>query len=326
MKLDTSKIYNKTSLDINYFNGNIIYHYSKDGSQVVISHLENSISDEPFSIDSNGYNIIKNQKECDLTFDNNSKMLFVKVGRKTIKVPTFDNILPSFNLDDLQKLKVKVKPLKKALTYTSNNESRPILTAVNISSNGNIKASDSMIIYKYIASEDLNETTSINVCSKFINLIDSKADELELTFNKSLVLVSIDNIDYIGKLIAGTYPKLDNAIKIIDTAPITFTYQVEDLKTIINYGLSSIGKDITSKSTIIHFTKDKIETLGLFESIDDLKAYTNGDYDFYCEAKSLQVILNSIETDDITILYSEPLKPLGVKNENEVIIFAPIRF
>lgn len=326
MKLDTSKIYNKTSLDINYFNGNIIYHYSKDGSQVVISHLENSISDEPFSIDSNGYNIIKNQKECDLTFDNNSKMLFVKVGRKTIKVPTFDNILPSFNLDDLQKLKVKVKPLKKALTYTSNNESRPILTAVNISSNGNIKASDSMIIYKYIASEDLNETTSINVCSKFINLIDSKADELELTFNNSLVLVSIDNIDYIGKLIAGTYPKLDNAIKIIDTAPITFTYQVEDLKTIINYGLSSIGKDITSKSTIIHFTKDKIETLGLFESIDDLKAKTNGDYDFYCEAKSLQVILNSIETDDITILYSEPLKPLGVKNENEVIIFAPIRF
>lgn len=326
MKLDTSKIYNKTSLDINYFNGNIIYHYSKDGSQVVISHLENSISDEPFSIDSNGYNIIKNQKECDLTFDNNSKMLFVKVGRKTIKVPTFDNILPSFNLDDLQKLKVKVKPLKKALTYTSNNESRPILTAVNISSNGNIKASDSMIIYKYIASEDLNETTSINVCSKFINLIDSKADELELTFNNSLVLVSIDNIDYIGKLIAGSYPKLDNAIKIIDTAPITFTYQVEDLKTIINYGLSSIGKDITSKSTIIHFTKDKIETLGLFESIDDLKADTNGDYDFYCEAKSLQVILNSIETDDITILYSEPLKPLGVKNEKEVIIFAPIRF
>lgn len=326
MKLDTSKIYNKTSLDINYFNGNIIYHYSKDGSQVVISHLENSISDEPFSIDSNGYNIIKNQKECDLTFDNNSKMLFVKVGRKTIKVPTFDNILPSFNLDDLQKLKVKVKPLKKALTYTSNNESRPILTAVNISSNGNIKASDSMIIYKYIASEDLNETTSINVCSKFINLIDSKADELELTFNNSLVLVSIDNIDYIGKLIAGSYPKLDNAIKIIDTAPITFTYQVEDLKTIINYGLSSIGKDITSKSTIIHFTKDKIETLGLFESIDDLKGVTNGDYDFYCEAKSLQVILNSIETDDITILYSEPLKPLGVKNEKEVIIFAPIRF
>ena len=326
MKLDTSKIYNKTSLDINYFNGNIIYHYSKDGSQVVISHLENSISDEPFSIDSNGYNIIKNQKECDLFFDNNSKMLFVKVGRKTIKVPTFDNILPSFNLDDLQKLKVKVKPLKKALTYTSNNESRPILTAVNISSNGNIKASDSMIIYKYIASEDLNETTSINVCSKFINLIDSKADELELTFNNSLVLVSIDNIDYIGKLIAGSYPKLDNAIKIIDTAPITFTYQVEDLKTIINYGLSSIGKDITSKSTIIHFTKDKIETLGLFESIDDLKADTNGDYDFYCEAKSLQVILNSIETDDITILYSEPLKPLGVKNEKEVIIFAPIRF
>lgn len=326
MKLDTSKIYNKTSLDINCFNGNVIYHYSKDGEQVVISHLENSISDETFSIDANSYNIIKNQKECDLTYDSTSKTLFVKVGRKTIKLPTFDNILPSFNLDNLQTIKVATKPLKKALTYTSDSEARPVLTAVNVSTNGNIKASDSMVIYKYVNEDDSKDTTSINICKKFINLIDCKDEYLDLSFNESLVLASIDNIDYIGKLIMGSFPKLDSIDNIINVAPTTITYKVDELKSIVNYGVSSIGKDISSKNTIIHFTKDKIETLGLFESIDEITGITENDYEFYCDAKNLQVVLNSIETEDVNLLYTEPLKPLGIKDEKETIIFAPIRF
>lgn len=333
MILDINKLPKKTG-EINHFvkndiGGCTLYSYSIKGQMNIVCLIDDLEIEEDFTIDNKALEMVKILSPVsDIIVD--GKTFTIKSKKGNYKGKLLQNELfmkPNMNFE--YSFKTDLNKLKIASQFCSKNEKKPILTGVNVNSNGDINATDSFIAFRYVNKENVGKTCyTITIPSDFIEFIGKVVDEDEITinFNKNSCAVEIGNIVYVNKLLDGNYPSLEKIFAVRNNAT-TIQFDIKELREKI-----SISKNVgESKDHPIYLTF-KNGTL-LANGDNDFASYltesnenTCRDYDFTISLNNFGAILNNITNNEKIIFdYIDSIRPLFVKDDNNEFLILPIR-
>ena len=216
---------------------------------------------------------------------------------------------------------------------TSTQESRPLLTGINLKINGNILeviATDSYRLAKRMYNFSNNELSNINIVipakniNELVKIIEDEEEILELHIFGNKLLFKYKNILFQSSLLNGTYPNTDNLIpsifditveanlndfyNVIDRASILT--QSKD-KNIIQMELNNNQIIVTSSSSEIGRVEEKMECINV-NSSNLIISFS---------AKYMLEALKIFNCENIKILLNGDIKPIIIKNsENDDLV------
>ena len=280
---------------MNYFKEGRLYQWDKNKDIFTIS--ETNIYEE-FCLDQKGMDMF-------LKFENPQielgKTLHVKSGKlkASIKVCNENLVVP--NMDFTSSFILDVNKLKVANKFVSTNEKKPILTGVNVS-NGYIASTDSFYAYRNECEADCD----ITIDSKYIDVLTSTSDEVEIKCNNNTIACEIDGVTYIGRLLEGKYP------------PVYSLYKPQENRVSINkQELKQLLSFSNNKNDYVIFKNNKL----VIEGENDFEA--DIELDINCEIclsiERVLTVINSIQEDEITIKYSDEVHPIYF-NDNYLVL------
>lgn len=211
---------------------------------------------------------------------------------------------------------------------TSLQESRPLLTGINIKIVGNILecvATDSYRLAKKLIEIETPVEESVNIViparniNELLKIIETEENvEIHIFTNK--ILFKYKNILFQSSLLSGSYPNTDNFV------PKSFELEVEVNKNdfynmIDRASLLAQSKD---KNTIqISVTKDKLivnsssQEAGKVEEKLDIITKKGEELKISCSAKYLLEALKTFESETIKLYFNGQIKPIIIKENDE---------
>lgn len=250
---------------------------------------------------------------------------------------------PNINLETKQDyIKVNSNDLKTMINQTvfacSLQESRPLLTGVNIKITGDLLeciATDSYRLSKKIIKLDRPTTENINIIvpsrniNELIKVIDSD-DEIEIHTFSNKIIFKQENIIFQSSLLNGTYPNTDNSI------PRDFKYKIKlNLKEFYNIidRASSISQSKDKNIVDFEIIKNKliIKAASLESKMEEsmnVENETENDIKISFSAKFMLEALKILETEEIYILLNGEISPIILKetgNENLIELILPMK-
>lgn len=223
---------------------------------------------------------------------------------------------------------------------SSTQESRPILTGINLKIEGNLlecTATDSYRLSKKILTlkESVEDSINIIIPSKNINelnkLIADENTEVELHIFNNKIIFKFNNIIFMSRLINGTYPDTSKLIP-------------EEFKITLKVGLNkfydaidraSLLTNESDKNTIKLETDQDLVTLssnipeiGNVEEKVLVNNITKEDIHISFSSKYMLEALRFLDCEEIELLLNGEVKPIIIKNiENDGLIqlILPIR-
>lgn len=230
--------------------------------------------------------------------------------------------------------------INQTIFATSNQESRPVLTGINLKINDNIlecTATDSYRLSKKVVTLNCNVDNNINILiptrnlNELIKLFDDEEDNLELHIFNNKIIFKFENIIFMSRLINGTYP---DTSKLIPTE-----FQLK-----IKVNLSDFYSSLDRASLLTN--EDDKNTIKL-ESFDDkIKIYSNipeignveetiyaskdnsSNIKIAFSSKYMMEALKAFDCNDIEIKFNGEVKPIvitDVDNTNLIELILPIR-
>lgn len=232
------------------------------------------------------------------------------------------------------------KMIKQTIFAVSTQESRPLLTGVNIKVNGNILecvATDSYRLAKKTINLDTPYEDAIDIVipGKNINELDKiiteddKIVEIHIFDNK--IMFKYEGIKFQSNLLNGTYPNTSNFV------PTEFSYIIT---TKLNEYFSSIdGASLLTQSKEKNIVKmeavaDELiissfaSEIGKAENRISVQRNVNDDISISFSAKYMMDALRSIEDEDIIICMNSDSKPIVIKSvtdESLIQLVLPIK-
>lgn len=305
---------------INIFNGTKIYSFDRDSSYVEITRMSEKISDSTFAIDNKTMDVIKSFDNPEIEYNEDSKELIIKKGKMKYKAKTFEYQLPQYNLENLRKCEVDVDKLKIARKFTASVETRPILTSVCLKPNGTLYASDSYVAFRHF--NGVCEEKGINILNSFIDLLYELKGVILLEFNEHCVVATDDNHIYIGRLVAGEFPKLDRMM----TANGNFIkYNYDELKQIYTFA-NKVGKGGNNSTIICKFENNTFKSFGENEFESELSCETENNYKFYITIEKLQLLLDVAgDNETISVQNATSSSPIYYSVDKDTFVITPIR-
>ena len=213
----------------------------------------------------------------------------------------------------------------------SNQESRPLLTGINIKITGDILeciATDSYRLAKKIIklASSVEEDINIVVPGKNILELDkiiTEDEPLELHIFNNKILFKYKNIIFQSNLLAGTYPNTTNLIP--NEFNIMLNVKLSDYNSsIIRASLLTSSRD---KNIIkMHLDKGKLEVSSIAEQGSSLEkvnveSNTNETFDISFSARYMIEALKTFKDEQIMILLNGDTKPIVIKStEDESLI------
>lgn len=279
---------------MNYFKDGKLYQWDEAVNVFTITPVD--IKNE-FCLDKKGMDMFLkfNNPEIEL-----GKTLKVKSGnvKASIKLAEASLHIPTF--DHTHVIKLDVDKLKIAIKYIATKDNNAALLGVNLG-NGHISASDRFSSYhSAIDCGDCN----IVIAKPFIDAIKGATGEIEIRCNNQLVATKINDIVYIGRLIAAQFPPLNKVYQ--NMGPRECKVNKNELIQLLNYSADAT-KDIAILS------KNRL----VIDGGINIDAYI--DLDIECEiavpVNRLNSMLASIAEEEITINYREPKFPLFFNKE-----------
>lgn len=223
---------------------------------------------------------------------------------------------------------------------TSTQESRPVLTGINIKINNNIlncTATDSYRLAKKTIEikNDNNEEIDIIIPTRNINelikLLDSDDENIELHIFNNKVIFKFNSIIMMSKIINGTYPDTSKLI------PNEFIYKMRvkfnDLFSAIDRA-SLLTNEIEKNTIKLDSENDKmiltsnIPEIGNVKEIVPLINEITENLKIAFSSKYMMDALKAINSDEIELLFNGEVKPIIIKNveDNSLIqLILPIR-
>ncbi len=211
---------------------------------------------------------------------------------------------------------------------TSLQESRPLLTGINMKIIGNILecvATDSYRLAKKIIKINTPVEESINIViparniNELLKIIESEKD-IEMHIFNNKILFKYDNILFQSSLLNGSYPNTDNFV------PNNFEMEVE-VNLIDFYNMidrASLLAQSKDKNTIqISIIKDKLivnsssQEAGKVEEKIDIINKKGEELKISCSAKYLLEALKTFETETIKLYFNGQIKPIIIKESDE---------
>ena len=252
---------------------------------------------------------------------------------------------PNISLED-NKTHVDISPkeFKKLVNQTafatSNDESRPILTGINIKITGNIfecSATDSYRLAKkqIVLNDVIEENYNIIIPSKnileFIKIIDDNVDNLEIHIFNNKILFKNNNLLFQSRLISGNYPNINNLIPTDSflkiSANLDDIYNVIDRASILT---SDKEKNIVTLETNGNMLIVKSSSAEVGRVEEKMSIIKNNDENIKISfsAKYMLEALKSFSGKNIEMSFVGEVKPIIVKDdeeENLIQLVLPIR-
>ena len=252
---------------------------------------------------------------------------------------------PNISLED-NKTHVNISPkeFKKLVNQTafatSNDESRPILTGINIKITGNIfecSATDSYRLAKkqIVLNDVIEENYNIIIPSKnileFIKIIDDNGENLEIHIFNNKILFKNNNLLFQSRLISGNYPNINNLIPTDSflkiSANLDDIYNVIDRASILT---SDKEKNIVTLETNGNMLIVKSSSAEVGRVEEKMSIIKNNDENIKISfsAKYMLEALKSFSGKNIEMSFVGEVKPIIVKDdeeENLIQLVLPIR-
>lgn len=223
---------------------------------------------------------------------------------------------------------------------TSTDESRPILTGINIKITGDIlecSATDSYRLAKKQAklNEITGETYNIIVPGKniveFMKILNEGNEELEIHIFSNKVLFKQNNLLFQSRLVSGNYPNVNNLIPsdsfLKITANLSNLYDVIDRASILT---SDKEKNIvtleTNKNLLI--VRSSSAEIGRVEEKMNITKDNEEEIKISFSAKYMMDALRSFEGDTVELAFEGEVKPIIIKDvedPNLTQLVLPIR-
>ncbi len=223
---------------------------------------------------------------------------------------------------------------------TSTDESRPILTGINIKITGDIlecSATDSYRLAKKQAklNEIAGETYNIIVPGKniveFMKILNEGNEELEIHIFSNKVLFKQNNLLFQSRLVSGNYPNVNNLIPsdsfLKITANLSNLYDVIDRASILT---SDKEKNIvtleTNKNLLI--VRSSSAEIGRVEEKMNITKDNEEEIKISFSAKYMMDALRSFEGDTVELAFEGEVKPIIIKDvedPNLTQLVLPIR-
>lgn len=238
------------------------------------------------------------------------------------------------------KTKELINVIEKTIFATATNEMRPVLTGVNFNSNGNTLncvATDSFRLSQYTISfeTELNNVNfvfpkqSLLAMNKIISKTNEEYIKLLYDDNNKDILFNVDKILYKTRLLEGNYPNTSRLIA-YDTCDKICSVNKDLLINALDR--VSIFNDNNSQTIKLIFnSNNQLEVKSLDNSVGNGNEVIecdkcNFDLTIACNSKNLIEALNVFEKDVIDIYLSSELRPVFIKNEENVIeLILPVR-
>ena len=223
---------------------------------------------------------------------------------------------------------------------TSTDESRPILTGINIKITGDIlecSATDSYRLAKKQAklNEIAGETYNIIVPGKniveFMKILNEGNEELEIHIFSNKILFKQNNLLFQSRLVSGNYPNVNNLIPsdsfLKITANLSNLYDVIDRASILT---SDKEKNIvtleTNKNLLI--VRSSSAEIGRVEEKMNITKDNEEEIKISFSAKYMMDALRSFEGDTVELAFEGEVKPIIIKDvedPNLTQLVLPIR-
>lgn len=223
---------------------------------------------------------------------------------------------------------------------TSTDESRPILTGINIKITGDIlecSATDSYRLAKKQAklNEIAGETYNIIVPGKniveFMKILNEGNEELEIHIFSNKVLFKQNNLLFQSRLVSGNYPNVNNLIPsdsfLKITANLSNLYDVIDRASILT---SDKEKNIvtleTNKNLLI--VRSSSAEIGRVEEKMNITKDNEEEIKISFSAKYMMDALRSFEGDTVELAFEGEVRPIIIKDvedPNLTQLVLPIR-
>lgn len=223
---------------------------------------------------------------------------------------------------------------------TSTDESRPILTGINIKITGDIlecSATDSYRLAKKQAklNEIAGETYNIIVPGKniveFMKILNEGNEELEIHIFSNKVLFKQNNLLFQSRLVSGNYPNVNNLIPsdsfLKIAANLSNLYDVIDRASILT---SDKEKNIvtleTNKNLLI--VRSSSAEIGRVEEKMNITKDNEEEIKISFSAKYMMDALRSFEGDTVELAFEGEVKPIIIKDvedPNLTQLVLPIR-
>lgn len=284
---------------MNYFKDGKLYQWDKDMNVYTIS--KTTIQEE-FCLDQKGMDMF-------LKFNNPiiklGKTLTVKSGnvKANIKLSETTLVVPEF--ESLHTFTLPVDKLKTAVKYIATKDDRAILTGVNLGK-GYINATDSFSAYRATMA---CKVCDITITKQFIDAISATKGEVEISCNHQMAVAKIEEVIYIGKLLAATYPSLARVYQ--NKGEKVCNCKKSELTQLLKYSMDSKDK--------VCLSKDRLRITGSTEL--DASIELNLDCEIIFPISKLNLALSTLIDEEIIINYSDGNKPVFF---NEDILLLPI--
>lgn len=272
---------------------------------------------------------------------------FVEINEKDgnkalILTPNSKYDLNCFNVNDFPSTEISkvdnpiimnTRDLKEIVNQTifacSTQESRPLLTGINIKVIGDLLecvATDSYRLAKRTYKLDKISNESINIVipsrniNEFIKLINDDDENVEIHIFSNKVLFIYKNILYQTSLLNGTYPNTDNSI------PKEFEIEYEiDLKSLYNsIDRASLLSSSKEKNIIEFISKEndvKIismnQEIGKVEEKISVNKLKGNDIKISFSAKYMLEALKTFKGENVKLLLNGEIKPIIIKSEED---------
>lgn len=217
--------------------------------------------------------------------------------------------------------------LNQTLFATSLQESRPLLTGINIKIVGNLLecvATDSYRLAKKIikipaaVEENINIVIPARNIVELVKIIESE-EKIDIHIFNNKVLFKYKNILFQSSLLNGTYPNTDNFV------PKTFEIEVE-ISALEFYNMidrASLLTQSKEKNTIqISIDKNKLivnsssAEVGKVEEVMEINNPKNNSIKISCSSKYLLEALKTFNSETIKLYLNGQIKPIIIK-END---------
>lgn len=252
---------------------------------------------------------------------------------------------PNISLEDSKTFfKINSKTFKTIINQTafatSNDESRPILTGINLKIAGNVLECSSTDSYRLakkevFLEESVTESHNIIIPGKnileFIKILSESSKELEIHVFNNKVLFKQENLLFQSRLVSGNYPSVNNLIPqdsiLKVTADLSTLYDVIDRASILT---SDKEKNIVTLETNneLLIVRSSSAEIGRVEEKMKIKKNVDEDIKISFSAKYMMEALKSFQGTTVEISFVGEVKPIVVKDiddEKLLQLVLPIR-
>lgn len=211
---------------------------------------------------------------------------------------------------------------------TSMQESRPLLTGLNIKIVGNLLecvATDSYRLAKKLLILPQNIEENINIVipakniSELVKIFDLGSENVELHIFNNKILFKYKNILFQSSLLNGTYPNTDSFVpkefELMVEANLIELYNVIDRASLLTQSKEKNTIQLTIDKNKLTINSSSQEA-GKVEEIMEVNNLTNFDIKISFSAKYMLEALKTFNTETVKLYFNGQIKPIIIK-END---------